>query len=322
MTVHDNKKTIELISSACDELTGNDINDYYAKNRSLKSHVHNIGQKISKYLSRQEELQSKEQYDISWALGILSFVAICLLTNGTWSEPDFDWVRDNQLSLKLWGVALSAIYIGSSIEKSSFFKSLWKFSSTKIIVSISFSGVVLYSTGKAAGVINGVFGVDATAFPITYTFTTAIIVFNIVAPFLFFISLGAILHLINAIEWIRSKWKDKVYDLPPYHSFVFPILACVLMYNGWAWSRNELGEHELPSKVYMIAHALDFNSNHECSNLKNGVPVVFLGPTQNDILVDAYQITDMDFGSFFQAKIDVPKQFYRMECSMPKYGVK
>lgn len=303
----------------CNELTNSDINELDNRNRTLKSYIHNISKKINEYLSHQEQLKSNEQYSISWALGILSFVAICLLTNSTQSDPDFDWIRDNQLSLKLWGVALAAIYIGASLERSSFIKSLWGFSTTKIIASIAFSGVVMYSKGKAAGSINSIFGVDAAAFPVTYTFTTAIIVFHIIAPFLFFISLGAIIHLINCIEWIRAKWKGETYDLPPYHSFVFPFLGCVLMYNGWAWSSHELSEESLPGKVYMMAHALDFNSNHECSNLKEGVPVVFLGPAQNDILADAYKVNGMDFRTFFNTKIDVPEQFYRMKCTYPKY---
>lgn len=302
------------------ELTNSDINERYNRDRTLKSHIHNISNKINEHLYHQEKLKSDEQYSISWALGILSFIAICLLlTNSSQSDPDIDWIRDNQLSLKLWGIALAAIYIGASLERSSFIKSLWSFSTTKIISSIAFSGVVVYSTGKAAGNINSIFGVDATAFPVTYTFTTAIIVFHIIAPFLFFISLGAIIHLINCIEWIRAQWKGETYDLPPYHSFVFPILGCVLMYNGWAWSSDELSEESLPGKVYMMAHALDFNSNNECSNLKDGVPIVFLGPAQNAILADAYKVDEMDFRTFFNARIDVPEQFYRMKCTYRKY---
>lgn len=319
MTEHRKINADDQISSMCNELTNSDLNERYNRSRTLKSYIQNISEKINEYLSHQEQLKSDEQNSISWALGVLSFVAICLLTNSSQSDPDFDWIRDNQLSLKLWGVALAAIYIGASLERSSLIKSIWGFSITKIIASIAFSGVVVYSTGKAAGSINGIFGVDAAAFPVTYTFTTAIIVFHIVAPFLFFISLGAIIHLINCIEWIRAKRKGETYDLPPYHSFVFPILGCVLMYNGWAWSSDELSEESLPGKVYMMAHALDFNSNHECSNLKEGVSVVFLGPAQNEILADTYKANEMDFSTFFNAKIDVPEQFYRMKCTYPKY---
>ncbi|WP_445359521.1 hypothetical protein [Microbulbifer sp. ANSA005] len=186
-------------------------------------------------------------------------------------------------------------------------------------MSVSFSGLVVYSTGKAAGVINSVFGVDATAFPITYTFTTAIIVFNLIAPFLFFISLGAIAHLFNVYAWIQEKLKGKTYDLPPYHSFVFPILACTIMFIGWRWSNNEFSESRLPQKAYMMAHALDFNSNHECGNLEGGVPVVFLGASQNSVLADAFMIHELDFSSFFNYEVDIPDQFYRIKCEHPAY---
>lgn len=315
----DKKSVDEAISAICREISEGDISGCRSRSRTLKSYVQNINSKITRYLAEQDQSKEKEQHNVNWALGILSFVAIALLMNSNQSNPDFDWIRESQLGLKLWGVALAAIYIGASIERSNFFQSLWKFSATKVVLSISFSGLVLYSTGKAAGAINSIFGVDAAAFPVTYAFTTAILVFNMVAPFLFFISLGAILHIFNAAGWIRSKWNGKTYELPPYHSFVFPVLASVIMYYGWAWSNNELGEDALPTKIYIIARSLDFNSKHECSNLEPGFPVVFLGAAQSSVLADKHKMEGIDFGLFFNSRVDVPDRLFRMECSHHRY---
>ena len=315
-------KPSEYLSNIHNEVSDSDVYEKYPNKRTLKSYVHNINVKVSKYIADKTDSRELEESKISWALGVLSFIAICFLTNSSQSDPDINWIKENQLALKLWGIALAGIYIGASFERSSFFKALWGFSVTKFIVSISISGVIIYSTGLAAGQINSIFGVDATSFPITYTFTTAIIVFNLIAPFLFVLSLGAILHLLNAIEWVRSWFKDTTYELAPYHSFVFPILASTIMYFGWTWSNNELSEERLPSKIYIMAHALDFNLKHECGNLKDGIPVVFIGASQKTVLADSYKLEDINFEKFFSSEVTIPKRFFRFECKIPNYGEK
>jgi hypothetical protein len=130
------------------------------------------------------------------------------------------------------------------------------------------------------------------------------------------------LHLLNAIEWLCSWFKNTTYELAPYHSFVFPILASVIMYFGWTWSNNELSEDRLRSKIYIMAHALDFNLKHECGNLKEGIPVVFIGASQNSVLVDSNKLDSIKFEQFFSSDVEIPNKFYRLNCTMPKYSEK
>ncbi len=63
-----------------------------------------------------------------------------------------------------------------------------------------------------------------------------------------------------------------------------------------------------------MAHALDFNYSHECANVKASKPVVFLGNTQESVLVAPFALEDFDFGTFFEASVVVPTDFSRQKC--------
>ncbi len=63
-----------------------------------------------------------------------------------------------------------------------------------------------------------------------------------------------------------------------------------------------------------MAHALDFNDSHECNNVAFNTPVVFLGPTQEAVLVALYKLRAFDFADFFEKTAEVPTDFIRVRC--------
>lgn len=133
----------------------------------------------------------------------------------------------------------------------------------------------------------------------------------------------AILFALDAIGYIKSKFSDdRNYELPPVHSFVFPILATILLVVFWGWSINDLSEEVLPSKIYKLAHMLDFNNKNECANIQGEVPVVYLGPSQSTVLADVNVTNVENLKSFFEREVDVPKRFYRLNCELPEYQSK
>lgn len=312
MNVSDKKE--DTLKEIYDQLAGGEADLYSSRDKSIKYYLRSISSKLDGWIRSREQDDSRRTYSTNWSLGILAVVALFLIQLGSQESSDFEWIETHQLVLKLWGVILAAVYVGASIERSEIFKSLWTFSITKLITSIAASGLVIYSTGKAAGVINGVFGVDATTFSITMIFTTAIVLFNLIAPFLAFISAGVLLHLINVAGWIKSKINGDNYEFPPFHSFMFSITASTIMFFGWNWSSDELSEERLPEKVYLMAYALDFNFRHLCEGIDKDFPVVFLGPSQQSVLVAPSKLEYFDFSTFFSATVEIPNQFYRLEC--------
>ncbi|WP_445359522.1 hypothetical protein [Microbulbifer sp. ANSA005] len=105
-----------VVSAIYDELKDTETYHRGKNERSLKSHVRNISMNISEHLAEQKQESFNKNHSTNWALGILSFIAICLLANSAQENPDYDWIENNKLALKIWGVSLAAIYIGASLD--------------------------------------------------------------------------------------------------------------------------------------------------------------------------------------------------------------
>lgn len=311
----------EYLAALYEEISENEKSD--SSVRTLKTYVYEILERQRKEDWKRKDEKEQKDLNLSWSLGLLAFVALVLIVNGSRETHDLSWLQKNSFAIKIWGISLATLYIGISIEKFSIFRSLWQFGFTKLIASIAVSGLIVFTTGKAAGAINSVFGVDASAFPFTLTFTSGLFFFHYVLPFLALVGFVAIIFAFDAVGYIKSKLNDnKSYALPPVHSFVFPILATFLLTVFWGWSKNDLSEDVLPSKIYKLAHTLDFNNRNECANIRPEVPIVFLGSSQTTVLADLKATSVEDLKSFFEREVEIPKKFYRLPCELPNYQSK
>ena len=271
-----------------------------------------------------KEKEEKDQFHISYLFGFLAFLSLSLITNGSQDHPDFSWIDNNKFALKLWGVSLATIYLGVSVERLTFFRPLWGYTITKVAVSVAFSLLLVFCTGKAAGIINSVFGIDASAFPFTLTFTTALILFNYLIPVIFILAIVGFVHLFIVVAWFNSYLKKKettLYEVPG-NSIFFVILCGIVVYFGMKWSNDNFSYEAMPQKVYLLAHKLDFNSKNECENIDDNTPVIFIGNSQGVVLADrkSHEIPSVEW--FFESDIQVPNNFYRINCDLKKYPAK
>lgn len=308
----------EYLEAIYEEFSKNEISNI--DNRTLKTYVFEILKRQREHDWNKKREAERKDFNVSWAMVILAIIALFFIINGSRESHDISWLQQNSFAIRIWGVALATLYVGITIERFSVFSSFWQFGFTKLIVSIGISGLLIFSTGKAAGAINTVFGVDASAFPFTLTFISGVLFFHYLLPFFSLVGILAVISAINAIGWIKSKFNDSAsYELPPVHSFIFPFVALILLGFFWGWSKNEFSENELPAKIYKLAHMLDFNKKHECGNIIKGVPVVYLGASQEVVLADIESNDVENVKSFFETKINVPDHFYRLNCRMPEY---
>lgn len=260
-----------------------------------------------------------EEYSVSFALGILAFVAVVFLMNG-WSESrDWEWLNRHRFAIRLWGIAFAAVYVGVSIERSSLFKKLWSFGFTKLATSLAISALIIFSTGKASSLINGVFGVDASSFPFTRAYIAGLLAFQYASPLLVVVALFAAVHAIDLAGYIRSKISaDYSYDFPAWNSFAFLILAVSVLYFSWQWIYRDFSEVTFPARIYRLAHVLDFNARHSCVNIKDGVSVVFIGSEHSKVLVDMSKVQTEDIETFVNRvssnDIEIPKKFFVLPC--------
>lgn len=140
-------------------------------------------------------------------------------------------------------------------------------------------------------------------------------------PLLLVVALFALLHALNAANWVKLKFTGKgTYETPPLQSFAFLVLALVVLGFATRWVNRDFSDEAWPAKVYRLAHMLDFNSKYECANLKKGLSVVFLGPDHNRVLVDVSAAQTDDLESFIDAglsgQVAVPQQFFVLPCEM------
>ncbi|MBD9381144.1 hypothetical protein IB258_07825 [Achromobacter sp. ACM02] len=279
---------------------------------------------MSELLKLRNTEKMKRNYETKWSLGLIGFLGVMLAITRS-ASSDWDWVRENTLVFRLCAVFLCTVFVGVSLERSTVIQSLWEHTVTKFLVSIILSGVVLYARGKAAGIINEIFHIDASALPITLVFSTAILVLKLLLPFI--IVLVAILfamHTINSLVWLHNEMSGKEnIELTPLYYLLSAFVSAVIVYYGWGWSTNQLSDSRVPEKIYLMAYALEFNHVHECSNVAPDQPVVFLGNAQEAVLVAPEKLVDFSFSDFFEATVSVPSEFVRQRCeykSKPSVG--
>lgn len=301
------------VESIVQELRGGE-QDLSRNQKSLKFYVREIHRQLSKWLSIQGYAEEERRYELSWALGLVGVMGVLLAVTRS-ADSDIEWIREHTVAFRLWGIVFCTIFICVSLERSAVFRSLLRFTSAKLLISIILSGVVLYSRGKAAGYVNGVFHVDASAFPITTVFTTALLIVKLVLPFVLSTAFVlSVVHIFISAGWVKGKLEGKSDYLPPFSSVLSVFVSIVILYFGWHWSHDQIADSRVPEKVYLMAHALDFNNSHECSNVASDAPVVFLGPSQEAVLVAPYKLSDFDVEDFFEKRADVPHDFVRVRC--------
>ncbi|QZI73706.1 hypothetical protein K5F93_15580 [Pseudomonas protegens] len=300
------------------ELSGSESDMSYNRQKSLKYHVRGINQGLNEWIRAQSRQQEQRSQNLKIALGLLGFIGLMLAITRA-AGSDIEWVREHTLAFRLWGVALCTMFVGVSLERSVIVKSLWGFTVTKLLVSIVLSCVVIYARGKAAGYINGVFHVDASALPITLVYITGLMVFKLLLPFVFAITITLfVAHIFAAIGWLKDKLTGKQNELPPLYSLLSVFVSGVILFYGWNWSNGQLSDSRVPEKVYLMAHALDFNQSHECANIDANKPVVFLGNAQESVLVAPYKLENIDFATVFEGGVIMPSDFTRQKCDYGK----
>jgi hypothetical protein len=301
------------IESIAEELRGGEL-DLSRNQKTLKFYVREIHRQLSGWLAKQGFAEDKRRYELSWALSVVGLIGVILAVTRS-ADSDSDWIREHTVAFRLWAVVFCTIFICVSLERSAVFRSFFSFASTKFLVSVILSGVVVYSRGKAAGYVNGVFHVDASAFPITMAFTTGLLVIKLVLPFVLFTALVlSIVHIFVSAGWVKGKLNGEADYFPPLSSVLSVFVSGVILYFGWGWSHDQIADSRVPEKVYLMAHALDFNYSHECSNVALNTPVVFLGSTQEAVLVAPYKLRAFDFADFFEKTAEIPTRFMRVRC--------
>lgn len=312
------KNTKEHIEAIYEDLTYSSKENYYT-NKTLKDYLSDI-LSILKSNEKADELKKRRgEFSINSSLILLALISFCMICSAR-EGNEWSWFSNYQYLVKLFGIILSFIYIGISIERTSFFKTVWKFGFTKFIISIAISALIIFCTSKASEFINIVFHVDASVFPYTRAYMTGLLVFQYTSPFFIIIIFFSLLHSLNIwqyIQYLRKKIDN--YEEPPILSIIFLVLSIIVLSFSYHWLTYDFSETEYPYKVYKLAHNLDFNPKHPCSNIDENTKVIFLDSQYSKVLIDENSVQTRNLESFVnkdQSGIPIPKKFNIVSCKL------
>ncbi|WP_059933424.1 hypothetical protein [Burkholderia ubonensis] len=287
------------------------------RTETLKDHVGELLNEARRAKRQREYEKEAEERDKSWAVGTLAVLAAVLMFVGMSRQGS--WLDDYLFAIRLWAIGFAVVFVGVSIERSSFFTRLWAYGFTKLTASIAVSAVVVFSTGKASSLINGVFPVDASALPFTRAIVAGLLAFEYAYPLLLVVAVFAAIHALVLFGWVKLKLSGEgEYDGPPIQSVAFLLLSAVVLVSYAKWVNKDFSNEAWPAKVYRLAHLLDFDAKYECTNIPKGFSVVFLGPDHARVLLDQNSPQTEDMESFLGAgtsgQTDIPQRFHVLSC--------
>ncbi|EPH6761908.1 hypothetical protein ACS0ON_001418 [Cronobacter dublinensis] len=278
----------ESLSKLVAEFNSSDnVNYKYSNEKSTKQIIKDIRDAVLFIKRESEDKKHNEQWNSSVALNILAIVAILIFIFSTSNSSDSELIETLKLPAYIISIMLSTIWIGINIERTLIFKELWRFKTAKIIVSLSFTGLIVYCTAEASAIINDVFNIDPSFFPFTRSFLVSYLFFKKISILVYLLAIVGIFCIINIISFFKSKWDENSDIEFPFGALIYIFFTCVFSYFALGWVNSNFNDNVLNKKVYSLAHKLDFNKRNPCSNLQGAeVSVIFLGQNQDKVLAD------------------------------------
>ncbi|WP_338576824.1 hypothetical protein VRC07_19535 [Erwinia sp. E_sp_B04_8] len=272
-----------------------------SEKKPIKKLLAGIYDSILYFKEEKQKSTYVKSWDVNTALNALAFVAfiVFIFTNGR--ESDSDFIESIKFPAYCLYVILSLIWVGVQLERIAVFKELWSFGVTKIVFSLSVTALLVYCSSSASSLINGIFGVDASALPYTKSFLTGLVFFQYIYKplmvLLIFIGLAHFLHLGIYAYYKINEDQEKGFEFPV-NSLFFVIFIAIVCLFTWKWNNNYFDVRVLNNKIYSMARNLDFNESNACSNLRGKhVALLFLGQNQKDVLMDFNVFNSIDLKS-------------------------
>lgn len=216
--------------------------------------------------------------------GVLGFI-IVFFVGGPLADSD-----SNYAPTVIWfGLVLFIYYIFLFVGNTRFVKTMAGEWGSKVAFSVLIAVLLLESNRQASIEINAVFGLSASAFTGTEYIMTLLKTFILSKTLLgFFAIWGVVTFVYYLITGGANSHKS-------FQTFIFAISGVLIGGIGWLLIDTKLSEDLLHKKVYLVAHAFDFNSNVKCPGQDVKGVAVFLGAAQNRVFVDESKAPKIDW---------------------------
>lgn len=241
-------------------------------------------------------------------LGVVAVFLVYVLA-GSLATSDFDWSKA-LAPYALWlGLALLIFYQFLFLTNSRIATVLRGEVASQAFLTVLIAFSLLSSSIEAAGAINRVFSVDASAFPNTLRIMTFIEAL-IMGKTLFWILLGwSVLAFLYFLSGGEKSWQTWIFALS---GIAVSSAALLAIYDTFS-------SEKLDKRVYLLARTADFYTKVHCPGREVKGSAIFLGPDQRRILVDQASIKSFSLTEVLTMNSET---FPAVPATFPIYGCK
>lgn len=242
-----------------------------------------------------EKNQEKSKEIIMTAIGAIA-LGLVFLIGGGWGSSDIGFFK-SAAPYALWlGIGLLVFYQFMFVTNSYIARALKGEFASQAALAVLMTYCLLSSSVEAAAALNRVFSVDASAFPNALRIMTFVHMFLMGKPlfWMFFVwSVVAFSYFFFADQEDASM-----------STWIFSVSGIVISGVALMFIYHNFEEGQLDRRAYLIARTADFYSKANCPGVKITGAVVFLGPEQRRVLVDATADPKLSLTQALTAKND------------------
>lgn len=227
------------------------------------------------------------------AIGVMGLILVFGPGRGS---VEFEFVERNAFSFLAFGVVLCVWFVLVSLERANLLSYLSKFTTVRLTVGFLFAAGTIFATAEANSVLNSVLGVDASNVPLSRAFLASTLFLKLMWPAFVLLGLLAVARLLGVFAYFKWRASDENGDSGcqefPVISAIFVVVAVVVSV-CYAWSmQRSFDTKYIPKKAYNLALFLDFNDSAYCVPGVSGYKVLFLGASQDRVLVAKSPVND------------------------------
>jgi len=246
------------------------------------------------------------------SIGITAVVLVYFAA-GVMGDSSIPGVRGFAPYLLVAGLALLIFYQMLFVANIRLVRILRAEFASQATFAVLIGWALLASSIDAANLLNSLYGIDASAFPNTLRLLTLVYLFKR-GEYLFWAVL--IWSVLSFLLMFCKSGKQ------PLHLWLFALSGFFVGLIAVLSVIYKFDDQQLRVRAYLIARSADFYTTTNCPGMAVSAPVVFLGPEQRRILVDATK--DVPNRSWLEAitgnleqqeRSVAPRELHLAECA-------
>jgi len=260
--------------------------------------------------------KDKDEDNLSLWSTIIGFMGLffVFIIGGALADADWKWANNLAPTILWLGIALQIFYMLLFVGNSKISKTLGGQLASQVFLAVLLWFLYTQASVSATSIINTVFGLSDTVFPLSHQVLTFLYLFILSKPVFWVLLIwGIVAILYYTVTGGNGTHKSFKTGIFAFSGFFIGLVALILI-------EVKFDEKLLTKKAYLIAHSLDFNANINCPKHDIAGKGVFLGPAQSRVIIDknipVISWVEAVYANHEQLKdIKIPQSLEIYECS-------